>query len=395
MAQAQCRHCREEVPFQARFCPQCGEPRAVGETSPSTPADDVRAVTQTTQIGPTYARSYGRRAAEMRPPRASNPNDRGASSGARKEAAYATSGPGERQDNATIALPRGDFGKRNRTLLLTIPLCLLAAVAVVGLVMPRQPDASREREVIHATGSAAAASAAARPGAAVASGDAIGKRAAKPPPLPSWALTEAAILERSARPGRGGTAKPSVKTTFKQRKRSAGEGQPSRRRASSARAEIMTASGSKHPATPHTVLPLSTTPSPWREDGTKGATPEGAPMSSLDMGKVLYEKGEDRRAESAFLAARRETPADPDAIMGLGMVALRRGRYQEAQIHFREAIRIAPRRASYHVWLGHALLGGEVPALAAVAYQEALVIEPGSASAKEGLRIALTQSAGH
>jgi cytochrome c-type biogenesis protein CcmH/NrfG len=106
------------------------------------------------------------------------------------------------------------------------------------------------------------------------------------------------------------------------------------------------------------------------------------------MGRLFLQRQDYAKAAAAFNRAREHDPRNPDAIAGLGQIAYHQAKYEDATVHFRAAVRLAPNRASLHVWLGHSLLGSGHAREAESEYRAALQIEPSNGPAQQGLEAA-------
>lgn len=106
----------------------------------------------------------------------------------------------------------------------------------------------------------------------------------------------------------------------------------------------------------------------------------------LPVDKVGEPGAELERRVRDRLAAVREDPSSPRAHINLGNVYVRLGRLDEAEAHFREALRLAPDDPIAHFNLGNTLvIGGELSG-ASHHYREALRLDPGLAAARDNLR---------
>ncbi len=148
------------------------------------------------------------------------------------------------------------------------------------------------------------------------------------------------------------------------------------------------------------------------------------------LARAYAEIGDLQGAESLYLGLRAESPRDAQVVARLAEVALRSGRADDAVQHWRSAVALDPQESSYHYWLGLALLAyrqaradeaihelkiatrlrvrsAEFHSGLAVAYavapdlaraerafRQALHLQPGMASAVEGLVTVLLAS-GH
>jgi tetratricopeptide (TPR) repeat protein len=101
------------------------------------------------------------------------------------------------------------------------------------------------------------------------------------------------------------------------------------------------------------------------------------------------------RAKSEFGAALQRNPRDADALFNLGRIAFIEGRSAEAIGLLERAIKVDPRQASYHLWLGNSL-GMEAQRASKVrqpflakrvrsAFERTVELDPGSVAAREGL----------
>ncbi|WP_114813794.1 tetratricopeptide repeat protein [Paraburkholderia kururiensis] len=115
------------------------------------------------------------------------------------------------------------------------------------------------------------------------------------------------------------------------------------------------------------------TPSQWVE---KGLTFHHA--GRLDEARALYER------------ALQQTPRHADALHLLGVIAMQQARYADALDLMARAIEISP-QAMYYDNLGCALRGWGKLEAAAESHQQALALDPGSASAHNNLGLVLLQ----
>src|SRR5262249_52281125 len=107
---------------------------------------------------------------------------------------------------------------------------------------------------------------------------------------------------------------------------------------------------------PTTAAAGSTPPTP-----TTPTTEDAQAEGYVKMGRLFLQRQDYAKAAAAFNRAREHDPRNADAIAGLGQIAYHQGKYEDASVHFREAVRLASQRASFHVWLGHSLLGAGHP----------------------------------
>jgi Tfp pilus assembly protein PilF len=119
-----------------------------------------------------------------------------------------------------------------------------------------------------------------------------------------------------------------------------------------------------------------------------------APAAALyNMGRAYYEKGQyDAALKSYREAAAREpnTVLMPWIEMGMGMARLSGGNPEQAVVHLRKALEIAPSLAEPHYWLGLCYRELNQPDKAREAFQTAVRLAPESAfapKAKEHLKI--------
>jgi tetratricopeptide (TPR) repeat protein len=103
----------------------------------------------------------------------------------------------------------------------------------------------------------------------------------------------------------------------------------------------------------------------------------------------LHREGKLREAERCYLAVQHIYPGHPGALHGLGLIALREGRYEKAIGYLRRAIAAAPRNGRIRIDLGQALLQSGQYNEALGCFREVLAAEPGNAAALAGAGDAL------
>ncbi len=111
----------------------------------------------------------------------------------------------------------------------------------------------------------------------------------------------------------------------------------------------------------------------------------------VKLGQNALASGDLGGASANFNKARGEDNRNPDAIAGLGEVALRQSQYSAATVHFDAAARLAPRSARIQTLRGQAWLGAGDPRKAAAAFKAALKADPDNAAARRGYEEAARQ----
>jgi tetratricopeptide (TPR) repeat protein len=108
-------------------------------------------------------------------------------------------------------------------------------------------------------------------------------------------------------------------------------------------------------------------------------------MTMATRNQVRHWKDSTALFEHALAA----TSANHVAHINIGVAHVNAQRYEQAEVHLRRALEIAPRSAIAHGVLGDALRGRSRPELAIAQYREALVLEPASSRWLAGLGGAL------
>jgi tetratricopeptide (TPR) repeat protein len=114
-------------------------------------------------------------------------------------------------------------------------------------------------------------------------------------------------------------------------------------------------------------------------------------MQALQQGVALHRAGRIDEAESHYRQALRLAPDDPSAIHLLGVVALGRGDLKRAAEMIRQALRLRPDFADAHLNLGNVLQARGQPAEAAESYRRAIALSPGRAMAYSNLARVLNE----
>ncbi|MGB2987612.1 MAG: tetratricopeptide repeat protein, partial [Phycisphaerae bacterium] len=102
----------------------------------------------------------------------------------------------------------------------------------------------------------------------------------------------------------------------------------------------------------------------------------GNPRAHLGRGKALFDEGRSVEAEMAFREAVRLKPKYPDALYNLGTALSKNKKLDEAVEAYRQALQLNPRNAKAHYNLGNALKNQDKLDEALVEYREALRIKP-------------------
>ena len=113
----------------------------------------------------------------------------------------------------------------------------------------------------------------------------------------------------------------------------------------------------------------------------------------MKLGRSALAKGDAVGAATNFNKAREFDAKNPDAIAGLGEVALQQGYYEDAVVHLEAAARLAPRSVRILTLLGQSYMGANRPKKAAEAFKRALKVDPGSEVARRGYEDASKASA--
>jgi tetratricopeptide (TPR) repeat protein len=111
----------------------------------------------------------------------------------------------------------------------------------------------------------------------------------------------------------------------------------------------------------------------------------------LQQGVALHRVGRVDEAESHYRQALRLAPDDPSAIHLLGVVALNRGDLKRAAEMIRQALRLRPDFADAHLNLGNVLLDSGQQREAVESYRRAIALTPGKAMAHSNLARALNE----
>ncbi len=104
----------------------------------------------------------------------------------------------------------------------------------------------------------------------------------------------------------------------------------------------------------------------------------------VKLGRTALAKGDAVGAATNFNKAREFDPKNPDAIGGLGEVALQQGYYEDAIVHLEAAGRLAPRSGRLFTLLGQAYMGAGRPKKAGEAFKRALKVDPSNETARRG-----------
>jgi tetratricopeptide (TPR) repeat protein len=114
-------------------------------------------------------------------------------------------------------------------------------------------------------------------------------------------------------------------------------------------------------------------------------------MQALQQGVALHRVGRIDEAESHYRQALRFAPDDPSAIHLLGVVALGRGDLTRAAEMIRQALRLRPDFADAHLNLGNVLLDSGQRREAVESYRRAIALTPGKAMAHSNLARVLNE----
>ena len=106
------------------------------------------------------------------------------------------------------------------------------------------------------------------------------------------------------------------------------------------------------------------------------------------LGDIYGHTGDDYHAIKAYKQALEINPNHYDVMIRLGMVYLRMERYAPAQFILEKAIAAAPRQTEPHIALGYCLLCQHQLQAARNQYGQALVLDPGSFAAQNGIGVA-------
>jgi tetratricopeptide (TPR) repeat protein len=114
-------------------------------------------------------------------------------------------------------------------------------------------------------------------------------------------------------------------------------------------------------------------------------------LQALQQGVALHRVGRIDEAESHYRQALRLAPDNPSAIHLLGVVALNRGDLKRAAEMIRQALRLRPDFADAHLNLGNVLLDSGQRREAVESYRRAIALTPGKAMAHRNLGRALNE----
>jgi serine/threonine protein kinase len=128
------------------------------------------------------------------------------------------------------------------------------------------------------------------------------------------------------------------------------------------------------------LAPGPSTPEPESPEGADAAQAE----FYVKLGRTALAKGDAAGAATNFNKAREFDAKNPDAIAGLGEVALAQGLFQDATVHLEAAARLAPKSSRILTLLGQSYMGTSRPKKAADAFKRALKIDPGNDAARRG-----------
>jgi serine/threonine-protein kinase len=146
----------------------------------------------------------------------------------------------------------------------------------------------------------------------------------------------------------------------------------------------------RDPATPRRVPPPREPPPlpPRDPPPPKDPPPANADAAQAEffvkLGQKALREGDVVAAAANFNKARGFNARNPEAIAGLGEVALQQGYYRESIVHLSAASRLAPRSPRIQTLLGQAYLGNDQPKLAAAAFKRALKLQPDNDQARRG-----------
>jgi tetratricopeptide (TPR) repeat protein len=120
----------------------------------------------------------------------------------------------------------------------------------------------------------------------------------------------------------------------------------------------------------------------WRDTLAKNPS---AAMAHVNLGMLLYERGQSDAAVAQFEAALALDPGDAEVHDNLGIARAARGEREAARAHFEAALRLAPGAARTYSNLGNLLAQEGRFDEAMAAYREAVRLRPAYADARNNL----------